>query len=632
MAQEKKIKLGDYLVSTGLITEQELKKALAQQKEKGGYLGQILVDMGLVSSSDVSGAIQQLSTKVKEKDRLGPMLVKDGLITQEQLTQATELQGQTGKELDDSLLELGLIDAERLAEAFGKYLNVAYINLAEYKIESEMTKILPERLVRRYGVIPVKLEKKVLSLAMSDPTDMMAIDEIKLISNYQITPAIASKKEIARAIDQYFGIQQAVRQTLIDMRLEEKTTAKTKKEAPTTEVEAVAAAVEETPVIRLVDTILTGGVNAKASDIHMEPQEPEMRVRYRIDGILRDIMTIPRAVESSVISRVKVLADMDIAEHRKPQDGHISIKLDKKGYDLRVSSISTVAGEKIVMRILDRSAALFKLEKLGFSQDNLKTFKSLSEMPFGIILVTGPTGSGKTTTLYALLNQMDTIADNIMTVEDPVEYRLPGINQAQINPLAGVTFASALRSMMRQDPDTIMVGEIRDFETSEMAIHSALTGHLVFSTLHTNDASSALTRLIDMGVEPFLVSSSVIGVLAQRLVRTICKDCKQVYEPSEEEIKTLGIEPKGEKLTFAKGKGCSYCHQSGFRGRVGVYELLKVTDEVRGLVLKREASSTIKKVAMEQGMKTLRQSGIRKIIEGVSTPDEVNRVVSLEEI
>lgn len=602
-----KNKLGDILISWDLITLEDLEAALKEQKEKGGYLGQILINKGLVSSTDVARALQQVSTKVKEKAELAQMFVLDNIITDEQLKTALERQRVTKKSLDDTLLELDLVTAEQIAQTFSRHLGIPFIRLSDYDINLETLRLLPENVIRKYQIIPIKLEQNILSVAMVDPLNLMALDEIKLISKYQIESKVATKKEIQGIIDRYFNLQQTTKQILSDIRLDRIN--------------------DEVSVSRLVDNIIQAGVNCRASDIHLEPQHPEMRVRFRIDGILHDISTIPKAIEASLISRIKVLADMDITEHRRPQDGHISIKFSEKNYDLRIASTSTISGEKIVIRILDRTGMLLGLNELGLSGKNQDIFNSLISKPYGIILVTGPTGSGKTTTLYAILNQVDTLTKNVITIEDPVEYKLEGINQAQVNPLADITFATGLRSILRQDPDILMVGEIRDLETATIAIHAALTGHLVFSTLHTNDASSAVTRLIDMGVEPFLISSALIGVIAQRLVRTICLECKEQYDPDPETLKGLGLENYPEKVVFCRGRGCQHCMQTAYRGRTGIFEIMRVSDEIRELILQKNQAAKIKEVAIQEGMVTLRDASLEKVIQGISTPEEIKRVV-----
>jgi len=602
-----KNRLGDILVSRNLINQQDLELALKEQKEKGGFLGQILVNKGLVSSTDISRALQQLSSQITEISEFGQMLVSERTISEEQLNKALERQKSTKQGLDDILVELGWVTAQQIAQTFSRYLDIPFINLSEYDIKIEILQLLPENIIRRYQIIPVKLEQNTLYVATADPLNLIALDEIRLIAKYKISPMIATRKEILGIIERYFNLQQMTKQMLSDIRLDKAT--------------------DENSISRFVDTIIQAGINSRASDIHLEPQYPEMRARFRIDGILHDIITIPKSVEASLISRVKVLADMDITEHRRPQDGHVSLKLNEKEYDLRVASTSTIAGEKIVIRILDKTGMLLGLNELGLSAEDQKVFASLVSRPYGIILVTGPTGSGKTTTLYAVLSQLDTLSKNIITIEDPVEYKLEGINQVQVNPLAEITFATGLRSMLRQDPDIIMVGEIRDLETATIAIHAALTGHLVLSTLHTNDAPSAITRMIDMGVEPFLVSSSLIGVVAQRLVRIICPECKEEFTPDQKQIKELGLEGRKEKISFYRGKGCQYCMQTTYRGRSGVFEIMKVSDKIRDLILQKEPASKIRDVAISEGMALLKDAAVNKVIHGITTAEEIKRVI-----
>ena len=617
-------RLGDILIRSKLITPEQLNEALQEQKVKGGYLGQILIDKGYLTALDVARAMDQISAEVKQKDELGSLLIKDGLIISAQLKEAQNKQVMTKQSLSKTLVDLGFISPEDMARALGKYLDVPYVNLSNLEIGQDVIRLIPENIIKRYQVIPVELKSNILTIAMADPLNLLAIDEIKLITNYTVKTVIVTEKDINLTIEKYYSIQEMTRRALAGMRREE--AAEVKGAIP----EALKK-IEEGPVISLVDSIVTGAINAKASDIHLEPQEPEMRVRYRVDGILHDVMTIPRAIEGSALSRIKVLADMDITERRMPQDGHISFNLPNKSYDLRVSTFATIGGEKIVIRILDKSSVRIGLVEIGLSKRDEGTINSLLTRPYGILLLTGPTGSGKTTSLYAMLQCFDSSAKNIMTIEDPVEYRLDGINQTPINPQAGVTFATGLRTILRQDPDVIMVGEIRDVETAEIAIQSALTGHLVLSTLHTNDAPSAMTRLIDMGIKPFLIVSSVVGVVAQRLLRTICTDCKELYEPSAKVLQELGL-PADKKYTFAKGAGCQYCLHTGYRGRTAAFEIMKITDRVRDLVINREPANKIKEVAVREGMRTLRQASIEKILEKVTTPEEAKRVVFAEEL
>jgi len=619
-----KARLGDVLVAKGVITQKQLGEALQLQKKKGGFLGQILLQQGVVSSAELTRAVGEVSVKVDEESKLGKALLSENILTPEQLQKALDKQKTTHQPLAGLLIDMEFAKPEQIAKAIGKYWNIPYVALSKEEPQSELMQLLPEEFMRRYQLAPLKLKGNTLMVAMVDPLNILAIDEIKLLTNYQVEIRVTTGRDISLVLDKNFSIQRVAKEALLGMKVEDL-------KAPLEQETAakVPYKLDEGPVIKLVDTILDGGINAKASDIHLEPMEIDMRVRYRIDGILHDILTVPKGVESAVVSRIKVLAEMNIAEKRVPQDGHITVKREGKEFDLRVSSFPTVGGEKVVLRILDKGSMMFSLNELGLPKKEENVFKALIERPFGIILVTGPTGSGKTTTLYAALNKLNTVTKNIITVEDPVEYRLEGVSQSQINQRAGITFATGLKAILRQDPDIIMVGEIRDLETAEIAIRAALTGHLVFSTLHTNDAPSAVTRLVDMGIEPFLIASSVIGIMAQRLIRTVCKDCKERYAPSADMLKMFDLE-KRKKITFAKGKGCSYCIGTGYHGRMAVYELMKVSDNIRDLIGRRAPTSEIKEAAVKEGMSTLKQSAIDKVAEGLTTPEEVRRAVFAE--
>jgi type IV pilus assembly protein PilB len=475
------------------------------------------------------------------------------------------------------------------------------LNLLDQKLKPQVVHMLPEDVVRRYKALPVKLEGNILEVAMLNPDDLEALDEIKLLTGCEIKPIPASEKQLVATIDKYFRVEESTKQALIDMRMEGLKAAKKREGEPAEEV----ARAEDQPVVKLMNSIINGAIGAKASDIHLEPQDPEMRVRYRIDGVLHDVMTIPKHVEPALVSRAKIISNMDITEKRHPQDGHITVNFQGKPYDLRVSAMPDIVGEKMVLRILDKSQMLLGLEELGLVGKDEELINVLMSKPYGMIFVTGPTGSGKTTTLYSVLNRLNKEDVNIITVEDPVEFKLAGINQTQVNPAADITFANELRSILRQDPNIIMVGEVRDKETAEIAVQAALTGHLVLSTLHTNDAPSAVTRLIDMGVEPFLISSTVIGVVAQRLARKVCKECK--------------------------GKGCNYCYQTGMKGRTGIFEIMTVTNGIKKLIQEKASASEIKELAIKEGMKTLQMSGEEKVKQGFCTKEEVSRVVYTEQ-
>ncbi|MGM0502826.1 MAG: type II secretion system ATPase GspE, partial [Bacillota bacterium] len=474
--------------------------------------------------------------------------------------------------------------------------------------------------------IPIERDNNTLTVAISDPLDVMAIDDIRLKTGYEVDPVIALESEIDRAIKQHFGSKDLVDEFVRDMDDAEIETVGEEED-----LEELRKMVDEAPVVKLANNIIRDGVDMAASDIHIEPMENEVRVRYRIDGILYTEMDVPKNIHAALVSRMKIMADLDIAERRVPQDGRIQIIVSDKKIDLRVSTLPTVRGEKIVLRILDKSNLMLDLDQLGFSPEHKTIFKRMIDQPHGMFLITGPTGSGKTTTLYSALSTLDNDDENIITVEDPVEYRLEGINQVQTNPKAGLTFATGLRSILRQDPDTIMVGEIRDKETAEMAVHSALTGHLVFSTLHTNHAAGAVARLIDMGVEPFLVASSVSGVMAQRLVRTICTNCKvkesdPLVDPEIEEYLGMGQ----DSIELYRGVGCRECNDTGYKGRTAIHEILELTPKIKDLIVKGASAEQIEEEAKRQGMHTLEASSLFKVSKGLTTIEEAKRVTKVQ--
>jgi type IV pilus assembly protein PilB len=547
-----------------------------------------------------------------EEKKLGELLVEQGYITPHQLEEALEEQKVTGDNLGEILVRNGWISREELNHVIATKIGISTFSLANYIIPGEVIKLIPQDVALKYKVIPVFKVGNTLTVAMADPTNIFIIDELTRITGCSIEPVLADEMEIRKAQDQYYGggtIYEII--SSID---KEKLKDSVKLE-------------EEAPIVKLVNILIADAVKRNASDIHIGPEERLVEIRYRIDGILHRYTSLPKYLQSAVISRIKIMAGLDIAERRLPQDGRILMKIGNREIDFRVSTCPTIHGENVVLRILDKSSMVLGLENLGFPPKELAIFEELISQPYGIILVTGPTGSGKTTTLYSALQKINREDINIMTVEDPVEYQFPHIHQVQINPKAGLTFANTLRSFLRQDPDVIMVGEIRDLETAEIAVQAALTGHLVLSTLHTNDAPTAFTRLIDMGVEPFLVSSSLLGVLAQRLVRKVCTRCKEEYIPSLELLKALGIEGKvSSSIKFVRGKGCKICNNSGYRGRTAIFELLKSTSEIQRLVLKKASADEIREVARSQGMKTLREAAIDKLLQGVTTAEEVIRV------
>ncbi len=552
------------------------------------------------------------------------VLLKRSLITEEQLKKAREDSKKKGIPVGKLLVRSGIVNEDDYTQAMSEVLGVPYIDLSSYLVDANTLKLIPESVARKHKAIPVFKIGDTLTVVMVDPKDIMAIDDLSRRSKCEIEPVLSGEAAILNAIDQYYGVTGSVDEVIRDIDKEKKKTTAAGVELDSEKLSEMA---EEAPVIKLVNLIIMQAVKDKASDVHIEPEEEALKVRFRVDGVLHEMFSPPKHLEPALLSRIKVLSKIDISEKRKPQDGRFNIKIENRDIDLRVSTFPTIYGENIVIRILDKGAILLGLDKIGFSNKTQKDFESLIKHPHGIVLVTGPTGSGKTTTLYSALSVIDSEEKNIITVEDPVEYHLGRIRQSQINPKAGLTFASGLRSILRQDPDIIMVGEVRDKETAEISVQAALTGHLVFSTLHTNDACGALSRLIDMGVEPFLISSSVIGILAQRLVRVICAKCKTSYKPSAEVTKGLGIE---EGREIYKGKGCNTCKSTGYKGRLAIFELLVINNDIRKLIVDRVSSDTIKNKAIELGMKTLRGDGLDKVLKGITTAEELIKATQEE--
>ncbi|MBU0759910.1 MAG: type II secretion system ATPase GspE [Candidatus Omnitrophica bacterium] len=561
----------------------------------------------------------------KQKKALGESLVEEGIITAEQLKQAKTEEKRSGLRLRKALVKTGLITEEDLVMFLSGKLGIPRIELGSYLIDSKVTELVSEDLARKYELIPIFKIGNRLTCAMVDPWNVFALDEIRLKTNLIIEPAVATEAEIKKALDEHYGAKGTMEDVIKSID-EKGIGAKDGKEIDLKELEGIA---EEPVVIKLVNLIIMKAVREGASDIHIEPEEDTLKTRFRVDGVLHEVSASPKHLQSAIISRIKIMANLDIAERRAPQDGRFTLKMEGREIDIRVSCMPTIYGENVVLRILDVSSALLDFKDTGFSEDILEKYQKLIFHPHGMILVTGPTGCGKTTTLYVSLDKINTVEKNIITIEDPVEYKLSGIRQMQVNPKVDLTFANGLRSMLRQDPDVIMVGEIRDFQTAEIAIHAALTGHLVFSTLHTNDAAGALTRMIDMGVEPFLVSSSLIAVLAQRLVRTICKDCKEEYTPTEETMRDIGLLDE-RRIKFYRGKGCSKCMNTGYKGRIGIFELMPIDENIRKLTIARAPHDEVKKQAIASGMITLKQDGIKKVKEGITTVEEMLRVIQEE--
>lgn len=549
------------------------------------------------------------------RKRLGDLLVESGLITPEQLEMALNDKSSEEK-LGDALLRQGLITEQQLIEVLEFQLGVPHINIHQYPIEPETIQLVPQEIAKRYQVMPIRTENNQLFVAMADPMDYFAIEELRMATGFQIVPAIATKDELQRAITKYYELQQSLEEAMGDF-------------APEEIVEEAGITDEDSPVVRLVNQIISNAVQQRASDIHFDPQELELKIRYRIDGVMMTERTLPKHMQNVLTARLKIMANLNITENRIPQDGRIKLTVNFKPIDIRISTLPSVFGEKIVMRILDLSNALDSFDKIGFSDENAEKFKRMIAQPNGIVLITGPTGSGKSSTLYAALNTLNDETVNIITVEDPVEYQLSGINQVQVNEAVGMTFAAGLRSILRQDPDIVMVGEIRDFETAQISIRASLTGHLVLSTLHTNSAVAALTRLTDMGVEPFLIASSLSGVVAQRLIRRVCRDCARTEQPTERE-KQIFTEANMEIDTVRRGRGCPSCNNTGYRGRIAIHEVLTIDDEIRQLIMSAASASQIRNYVIEGGFKFLLHDGLDKVKQGLSTTEEVLRVATIE--
>ncbi len=545
--------------------------------------------------------------------KLGELLLYSGKITKEQLNKALKEQEKSNEKIGEILVNKGYVSKNDIIEVLEFQLGIPHVDLNKYIIKPEVVLQIPENIARRYDLIAIELKGNLLIVAMADPLNIFAIDDIKLYTNYEIQPVISDKDSIRSNMDKYY------RKETAEKVLEEFAKSYEHKDINNLEDEELIE-VSTAPVVKLINSIIEQAVDMRASDIHIEPWDEEIRIRFRIDGDLQDIMRLSINSLSALVTRIKIIGKMDIAEKRIPQDGRVETKVNNKEIDMRISSIPTVYGEKIVLRLLDRSNFMFTKSELGFKDENLRLFNKILEQPYGMVLVTGPTGSGKTTTLYAVLKELNKVEKNIITIEDPVEYKLEGINQVQINPRAGLTFANGLRSILRQDPDIIMVGEIRDSETAKIAIRAAITGHLVLSTLHTNDSPSSIVRLIDMGVEPYFVSSAVIGVVSQRLIKGLCSNCKVPYEANFSEKSLLGID-KDESITLYRSRGCNRCN-NGFIGRRAVHEVMVVNEDIRKLINEEASIDILRTSAKNSGMTTLLNNSLELALYGISTLEE----------
>ncbi len=554
------------------------------------------------------------------RKRLGDILLEAKLITPDQLKSALEINKATGSPTGEVLVGLGFVTDEGIKRALSQQLGVPFVTLQELGIDTQVAKLMPEQMAKRYRAVPLRKSGTRLVVAMADPLNVFAIDDIQFTTGLEVDVVVMTEKDIDKAMNQAFQIQKI--QAQVAQQAQEQQSS-----IVDLERQRLAQQSDDAPIVKLVNSIIEGALKERASDIHLEPHESNLRVRYRIDGALYDIMSTPAASSPAVISRLKIMAGMDIAERRIPQDGRVQTRQGDDEIDLRVSSLPTIHGEKIVIRVLRKSSINLGLHELGMDQQALELYRRMIRSPHGMLLVTGPTGSGKTTTLYSTLTAMNNPAKNVVTIEDPVEYRVEGINQVNVNPKAGLTFASGLRSILRQDPNTIMVGEIRDAETADVAIRAALTGHLVLSTLHTNDAPSTVARLVDMGIEPYLVASSLIGVVAQRLVRRICPDCSHQVPLAvgAPERLTLGL-TEDEPVTLRRGKGCNACNGSGYRGRVGVFEVMPFDADLRRMTLTRASGDELRRQAILSGMRTLRHDAISRCLSGLTTVEEVTHI------
>ncbi|CAB4620690.1 MAG: type II secretion system protein GspE [Actinobacteria bacterium] len=553
--------------------------------------------------------------------QLGDILLEDGLITTDQLSVAVDQHQTLGRSLGRVLVDQGILSETQLVAALAQQIGLRFIDLSDFPVDGSALARIPGSVCRQHMAIPIGFEEGRIVVAMADPANVFAADDIRTISGYEVLPAVATRADVAAAIDRYYRA---------DSDLDDLTTAlEDADEATGDDLAGLKEVVEDAPLVKFVNLLITQAIQDRASDIHLEPTEQDLRVRYRIDGVLHEVMRSPKSIQSGVISRLKIMADINIAERRIPQDGRLSVSAHGKKVDLRVATLPTVWGEKVVMRILDNSTARLDLSELGFTQNNYERYSESFGKPYGMILVTGPTGSGKSTTLYATLNILNRPEVNIITVEDPVEYRLPGISQVQTNAKAGLTFASSLRSILRSDPDIVLIGEIRDHETAQIAVEAALTGHLVLSTLHTNNAPSAITRLTEMGIEPFLVGSAVDAVLAQRLARRLCMKCKEAYTPTEETLTAAKVnwDLSTGIPTLYRPVGCPSCSNTGYKGRMALHEVMMVNEEIERLAVEHAPATEITAAALRSGMVTLRNDGMTKVLNGTTSIDEILRVV-----
>jgi type IV pilus assembly protein PilB len=639
-----KKKLGEILIDHNFITEDQLALGIEKQKISKKRLGEILTELGFVTEEKLDQALADqierfmpetvppIPTLIKSK-KLGEILLNYGLITKEQLSKGIEEQKKTNRRMGEVLTEMGFVTEEKLARALSAQLGIPYVDLNTVVVEPEAIDLLAERVSRKNLALPLSVDRKFVTVVLADPLDFEAIHDLSFATNREIRPAIAPIKEIKAAIRRFYHLSHPLEKILGEIKGGTIEVIPVKDSTDDAEVmEEVARKVDSPPIIRLVNSVILHASRNRASDIHFEPREKDFRVRERVDGLLMEAFEFPKLVQGAVTSRLKIMARMDIAEKHIPQDGRIKVKVEGRDLDLRVSSLPSHYGEKITIRLLDSAALQLNLEDMGPSKKDLLRVRSIVEKPQGIVLITGPTGSGKTSTLYAMISHIRTEAINIVTLEDPIEYELKGVTQVGINEKTGMTFAYALRSVLRQDPDVIMVGEMRDSETANIAVEASLTGHLVLSTLHTNTAVAAITRLKNLGVPPYLIATSMNGVVAQRLVRRICERCKEPYQPSSDELTKIRLRWKDTgNLKFYRGKGCTACNHTGYKGRIGVFEVLKVDPAIREIIAKDSGEESILKASLDTGMRYMSDDGIEKVNQGVTTMAELLRVIYVRE-
>jgi len=564
---------------------------------------------------------------MQNQEHIISYIMEQNILNEETLQKVLKEQETSGQSLISILKKNNFVDEEQFIKIIAAGHGIEFVNLSPDMINPMAAHMITYEMANQYNIIPVRKEDNKLLVAMSSPLNLAIRDEIEMRTGFKVIPLAATQNAIRQSIIYHFNVKNVTRQAIASMRL---TTDSDKDKLRETEPDYRSPQVTDAPITKLVSSIINSAIDANASDIHIEPEQPDMRVRYRIDGILHDAIKVPSSAHLEVVSHIKVAADMDISERRVPQDGHMIARHDGKEYDMRVSSLPGMRGEKIVIRILDRDAVKWSLDAVVPVPDDNRKFRKLAGNPYGMMLLTGPTGSGKTTTLYSVLKLLNTTEKNIVTVEDPVEYHLDGTTQVQVNPIAGITFASSLRSIVRQDPDIILIGEIRDYETAEIAISAALTGHLVLSTLHTNDAAGAISRLINLGIAPFLVASALLGTIAQRLIRSCCSKCRKVYEPSENDLKCLFGESRPEgKIELYQGPGCNSCYHTGYHGRKGVFEILPISQAIRKMIIDESGDDAIRQQAIKEGMKTLHKSAVNEVLAGATTVDEIIRVINM---